>query len=199
MKLTFYPQTLESDSFICIREQKEGQNPEVVIVDLKNSNNVVRRPIKADSAIMHWTRQIIALKANTPGGRSLQIFDLGEKKKIKSATMNEDVLFWKWFSETTLGLVTENAVFHWDVFDPTQAAPVEVFKRNTNLAVRLTLLKSPLFFFLNTDTFNRAVKSSTTESAPMANGWLLSVYSSREVVLLVLCNCIQKIVVSAKP
>ncbi|KAH8814273.1 hypothetical protein F5882DRAFT_315407 [Hyaloscypha sp. PMI_1271] len=124
--------TLESDSFICVREKKdEAAQPEVVIVDLKQANNVIRRPIKADSAIMHWTKQIIALKAQA---RTLQIFDLGAKAKLKSATMNEDVVFWKWFSETSLGLVTDTAVYHWDVFDPNQPSPVEVFKRNQNLA-----------------------------------------------------------------
>jgi len=81
---------------------------------------------------MHWTKQIIALKAQS---RTLQIFDLGAKAKLKSATMNEDVVFWKWFSETSIGLVTETTVYHWDVFDPNQASPVEVFKRNPNLNV----------------------------------------------------------------
>lgn len=79
---------------------------------------------------MHWKDQVIALKAQQ---RTLQIFDLAKKAKLKSATMNEDVLFWKWFSETSLGLVTDTAVYHWNVFDPTQASPVEVFKRNQNL------------------------------------------------------------------
>ncbi|PQE27320.1 clathrin heavy chain protein [Rutstroemia sp. NJR-2017a WRK4] len=125
-------ETLESDSFICVREKKnEAAQPEVVIVDLKQNNAVTRRPIKADSAIMHWTKQVIALKAQS---RTLQIFDLGQKAKLKSATMNEDVVFWKWFSETSLGLVTDTTVYHWDVFDPNQAAPVEVFKRNPNLS-----------------------------------------------------------------
>lgn len=131
-------QTLESDSFICIREKKnnEATASEVVIVDLKNVTAApVRRPIKADSAIMHWSKQIIALKAQS---RTLQIFDLGAKAKLKSATMNEDVVFWKWFSETSIGLVTETTVYHWDVFDPNQAAPVEVFKRNPNLNVCCT-------------------------------------------------------------
>lgn len=125
--------TLESDSFICVREKKDdASSPEVVIVDLKNINAApIRRPIKADSAIMHWTKQIIALKAQS---RTLQIFDLGQKAKLKSATMNEDVLFWKWFSETTIGLVTETTIFHWDVFDPNQASPVKVFERNQNLS-----------------------------------------------------------------
>ncbi|KAL7629469.1 Clathrin heavy chain [Parahypoxylon ruwenzoriense] len=124
--------TLESDHFICIREKKsDAAQPEVVIVDLKQGNNVTRRPIKADSAIMHWSKQIIALRAQS---RTLQIFDLDKKAKLKSATMNEDVVFWKWISESTLGLVTDTAVFHWDIFDNAQLAPVEVFKRNANLS-----------------------------------------------------------------
>lgn len=129
----------------------------MVIVDLKNVNAApIRRPIKADSAIMHWTKQIIALKAQS---RTLQIFDLGQKAKLKSATMNEDVVFWKWFSETTIGLVTDTTVYHWDVFDPNQAAPVEVFKRNQNLSVGLRKACSRLY----ANEVLRDVKSSTIE------------------------------------
>lgn len=109
----------------------------MLIVDLKNANNVIRRPIKADSAIMHWSRQVIALKAQS---RTLQIFDLEQKQKLKSTTMSEDVSFWKWVSDTTLGLVTESSIYHWNVFDQTQAAPVKVFDRNANLQVRVQVL-----------------------------------------------------------
>ncbi|KAI9809888.1 MAG: hypothetical protein M1825_000321 [Sarcosagium campestre] len=123
--------TLESDSFICVRQKlSEEAQPEVIIIELRNNNNVIRRPIKADSAIMHWSRQVIALKAQQ---RTLQIFDLGQKQKLKSATMSEDVVFWKWFNETSLGLVTDNSVYHWNVFDATQDSPVKVFDRNSNL------------------------------------------------------------------
>jgi len=124
--------TLESDHFICVRQQAEGSaSPDVVIINLKNGNSVMKRPIKADSAIMHWNKEVIALKA---GGKTLQIFDLGQKTKIKSTTMNEDVLFWKWFSESTLGLVTDTGVYHWNIFDATQASPQKMFDRNQNLA-----------------------------------------------------------------
>ena len=102
-------------------------------MDLKNNNQVIRRPIKADSAILHWSRQVIALKAQQ---RTLQIFDLEAKAKLKATTMNEDVVFWKWFSETSLGLVTDNSVYHWNILDPNQDAPVKVFDRNNNLSVR---------------------------------------------------------------
>lgn len=86
---------------------------------------------------MHWSRQVIALKAQS---RTLQIFDLEQKQKLKSTTMSEDVAFWKWISESTLGLVTETAIYHWDVFDATQASPVKVFDRNTNLQVGALVL-----------------------------------------------------------
>jgi len=39
--------------------------------------------------------------------------------------MNEDVVFWTWISDTTLGLVTEREVLHWKVMDG-QAAPTKV-------------------------------------------------------------------------
>lgn len=44
---------------------------------------------------MHWHKQVIALKAQ---GRTLQIFDLESKTKLKSCTMSEDVAFWNWIS-----------------------------------------------------------------------------------------------------
>ena len=128
-------QTLESDKYICVRQVPPGQQaPELVIVDLKNNNDVMKRAIKADSAIMHWHKQVIALKA---AGRTVQIFDLGNKVKLKSHQMNEDIVFWKWISIDTLALVTPESVFHWNVFEPSQIAPLKVFDRNANLAVSL--------------------------------------------------------------
>lgn len=124
--------TLESDQYVCIREKlDDGSKPTVVIVNLKNQNEVIRRPINADSAIMHWSKLVIALKAQ---GKTIQIFDLGAKQKLKSANMNEDIVFWKWYSDTSIGLVTESSVYHWNVFDATQEAPVKVMERNANLA-----------------------------------------------------------------
>ena len=46
--------TLESDNFVCVRQKvDENASPEVIIINLKQNNNVTKRPIKADSAIMH--------------------------------------------------------------------------------------------------------------------------------------------------
>ena len=114
----------------------EEAQPEVVIINLKNNNEVIRRPIKADSAIMHWHKQVIALKAQQ---RTLQIFDLGQKVKLKSTNMSEDVLFWKWISVDSLGLVTDTAIYHWNVFAPNEPHPLKIFERNINLQVSIYL------------------------------------------------------------
>lgn len=129
--------TLESDRYVCARQSTaEGGKGQVVIVDLKNPNEPpIKRPITADSAIMHWSKMVIALRAQS---RTVQIFDLGAKSKLKSAVMNEDIVFWKWFSPDSLGMVTDTSVYHWNVFDPTQASPIKMFDRNTNLSVSAT-------------------------------------------------------------
>jgi clathrin heavy chain len=134
IRLTYcFSKTLESDHYVCVRQKLDSDDkPQVIIIDLKNNNDVLRRPINADSAIMHWNKNIIALKAQ---GRTIQIFDLGAKQKLKSAVMNEDIVYWKWFSEKSLGLVTDTAVFHWDVYDSTQQQPVKMFDRLPNLSV----------------------------------------------------------------
>ena len=84
---------------------------------------------------MHWHKQVIALKA---AQRTLQIFDLAAKTKIKSCTMNEDVLFWKWIDIDTLGLVTDQHVYHWNVFRESETNPLKKFDRNPNLTVCYT-------------------------------------------------------------
>ena len=35
------------------------------------------------------------------------------KSKMKAHTMTEEVTFWKWISVNMIGLVTDQAVYHW--------------------------------------------------------------------------------------
>ncbi|KAI9006215.1 clathrin D6 coat As full-length triskelion [Gaertneriomyces semiglobifer] len=123
--------TLESEKFVCIREklgEPGREQNQVVIVDMENPSQLMRRPITAESALMHPTTKIIALKAQ----RQLQIFNLELKAKIKSTQMNEDVIFWKWISVTSLGIVTPTSVYHWNMEGDAQ--PVKMFDRNERLA-----------------------------------------------------------------
>ncbi|BGP23725.1 Clathrin heavy chain [Rhodotorula toruloides] len=128
--------TLESDRFVCVREEVNGAK-QVVIIDMLDPNNVVRRPISAESAIMHLDDKVIALRAQ----RQLQIFNIEQKAKVRAHLMHEDVTFWKWISPTTIGIVTETAVYHWTCYAPssqpdaqTSDTPVKVFDRHASLA-----------------------------------------------------------------
>lgn len=47
--------------------------------------------------------------------------------------MHEDVTFWKWINNSTLGIVTETAVYHWSATDGT-TAPIKAFDRNATLS-----------------------------------------------------------------
>ncbi|KAJ3481158.1 hypothetical protein NLI96_g7849 [Meripilus lineatus] len=125
--ISFQTLTLESDHFICVRE-KVNETNQVVIVDLADANNLIRRPITADSAIMHPHQKILALKA----GRTLQIFNIEAKQKVKSHVNDSDIVFWKWISDTTIGLVTDTAVYHWSISDQT-SPPQKVFDRHATL------------------------------------------------------------------
>ncbi|KAF9258879.1 clathrin heavy chain [Marasmius fiardii PR-910] len=126
--ISFQTLTLESDHFICIRESVNGQN-QVVIIDLADANNVLRRPISADSAIMHPRQKILALKA----GRTLQIFNIETKQKVKSHVNDADIVFWKWVNDSTIGIVTESSVYHWTISDQT-SPPQKVFERHATLS-----------------------------------------------------------------
>jgi len=118
--------TMESDKFICVRE-KVGETAQVVIIDLNDTANPIRRPITADSAIMHPTSKVIALKAS----KTLQIFNIEMKSKMKAYNIPEECVFWKWISVNTIGIVTDMAVYHWSMEGDSQ--PVKMFDRHATL------------------------------------------------------------------
>ena len=129
---SIYPKShfaaVQSDLLLLSIREKVNEANNVLIVDLYDNGAMMRRPITADSAIMHPTSKIIALKAQ----RQLQIFNLELKSKLKSHVMNEDVTFWKWINEKTIGLVTETSVYHW-LIDSDVSAPQKIFERHTSL------------------------------------------------------------------
>ena len=96
---------MESDAFVSVCDGSSGQ-PQVFIVDLKNGNQVMKRPMSAEAAIMNPVSKILALRA----GQQLQIFNLELRAKMKSHQMPEAVVFWRWVSPNTIALVTPTAV-----------------------------------------------------------------------------------------
>lgn len=64
--------------------------------------------------------------------KTLQIFNIEMKSKMKAHTMTDDVTFWKWISLNTVALVTDSAVYHWSMEGDSQ--PIKVFDRHSSLA-----------------------------------------------------------------
>ena len=74
----------------------------------------------------------ISLASFQLAGRTLQVFNIETKQKVKSHVSNEDIIFWKWISDSTLGLVTETSVHHWSITDAT-SPPQKIFDRHPSL------------------------------------------------------------------
>lgn len=127
--LDFKSTTLESDRYVCIRETGANGNT-VAIVDLKNNNEVTRKNMSADNAIMHPSEFVISLRAN---GTTVQIFNLGTKQRLKSFTMDTPVVFWKWLDEKHLGLITASSIYYWNIFDGTNDGPIKLTERHHTL------------------------------------------------------------------
>ncbi|KAL3090143.1 hypothetical protein niasHS_006595 [Heterodera schachtii] len=125
--ISFGNVTMESDKYIVVRETV-GDTAQVVIVDVANPTDVTRRPVSAETALMNPVSKILALKS----GKTLQIFDLELKAKVKTHVANEEVVFWKWINAETIGIVTDTFVYHWALQG--DSAPVKMFERHTTLA-----------------------------------------------------------------
>ena len=50
---------------------------------------------------------------------------------MKTYNMTEDCIFWKWISVNTIGIVTENSVYHWTMEGESQ--PAKMFDRHQTL------------------------------------------------------------------
>eukprot|EP00591_Stephanopyxis_turris_P001746 CAMPEP_0195517552 /NCGR_PEP_ID=MMETSP0794_2-20130614/11004_1 /TAXON_ID=515487 /ORGANISM="Stephanopyxis turris, Strain CCMP 815" /LENGTH=1705 /DNA_ID=CAMNT_0040646371 /DNA_START=237 /DNA_END=5354 /DNA_ORIENTATION=- len=113
---------MESDKWIVCVEPSQ-----VTMIDLLNNAQVTRRPIQAEAALMNPSVSVLALRSGT----TLQIFNLELKAKMKSHTMAEPVVFWKWTSPTNLALVTAKSVYHWSTSG--DSAPMKAFDRHPTI------------------------------------------------------------------
>ena len=76
---------------------------------------------------MNPASKVIALKVD----KTLQIFNIEMKSKMKAHVMTDDVIFWKWISLTTIALVTETSVYHWSIEG--DSTPQTIFERHSSL------------------------------------------------------------------
>ncbi|CAF1168558.1 unnamed protein product [Rotaria magnacalcarata] len=84
---------MESDKLICVRE-KVNDTTFVIIIDMADPKNPIKRPFTADSANTNPTSKT---------GKTLQIFNIELLSRMKTYTMTEDCIFWKSVSVNTKG------------------------------------------------------------------------------------------------
>ena len=70
---------------------------------------------------------------STTANKTLQIFNIDTKQKVKAHESNENVVFWRWISESAIGIVTDTSVYHWIITDAT-SPPQKIFDRHATLA-----------------------------------------------------------------
>ena len=97
--ISFNAVTMNSDKYICVRNQGKVQ-----IFDFNNFYGPQSFNIRADYAVMHQTKNIIALKANNV----IQIVNLDTKQTLSQKTFpNESILYLKWIDSKTLAFITQ--------------------------------------------------------------------------------------------
>uniref|UniRef100_A0AC35THB5 Clathrin heavy chain n=1 Tax=Rhabditophanes sp. KR3021 TaxID=114890 RepID=A0AC35THB5_9BILA len=125
-EISFPNVTMESGKNIVVRDKVNGEH-QVIIFNTQNPEKNIRRPIKADSTIMNPEHNILALR----NLKTIQLFNMDTKEKKGQFASPDEIVFWKWISSEVIGLVTENAVFHWDY--QKDQSPIKMFDRHTAL------------------------------------------------------------------
>ncbi|GCA62156.1 clathrin, heavy chain [Kipferlia bialata] len=115
--------SISSEKYACVRDES-GEKPRLVLVDIE-SDSVSSFNMSAESAIMHPSKKVVAVRA----GSQMQVVDLGAKKHLANQTLTESVVFWRFLDETNLVVVTETAVYHWDI----EAKFERLFSRDSKL------------------------------------------------------------------
>ncbi|EMD46427.1 clathrin heavy chain, putative [Entamoeba histolytica KU27] len=119
--------SIEGDKHFTVLEK--GEEKRVRIFHNNKINSPDSRSCAADFAIMHPTKQIMAVAAGT----TVQMFDVQSKSKVADITLQTPLVFWKWANEHILAIVTSTSVFHFDLNSPS-AAPKKIVDRHSELA-----------------------------------------------------------------
>ena len=104
--------SLESDRFVTIKEAPQGDKIFFNIVDMTKGYKLQRKELKADSILMHPSRPIISMRTGgDQPSNGIQIVDLNKRE----VSISEQIQFWTWVNETTLGLVCTRGIYHIDI------------------------------------------------------------------------------------
>lgn len=87
--------------------------------------------MKAEHILVHPNNLIIAARAKGTGSTFIQIFDMKNEKMVCKFEVKEEVEYWTWLNNTTLGVVGSNSVYH---MDPKTTKMSKIFDRSDKLS-----------------------------------------------------------------
>ncbi|XP_077996151.1 clathrin heavy chain 2-like [Glandiceps talaboti] len=123
--------TMTSHKWICCCHEfrrKRHNRKRVTIVNIYSKTPHPRSwPSIAESAAMNPTTPWLALK----GGRSIEIFDLEQRKRRHMCTMENQIVYWTWINSEVIAIVTNRQVYHWNITG--EREPSRVFQRHNRL------------------------------------------------------------------
>ncbi|XP_050410049.1 clathrin heavy chain 2 [Patella vulgata] len=131
-QVTWARVTMISDRWIAIRHGNREENSQkamVTVLNPKDGTISYAGQTTADSVIMNPSQPIMALKA----GLRFEVFNLDTKVLISKTRLHEPVVYWTWVSSDVIGMVTETAIYHWDLWQG-NCPPEKMFMRHTRLA-----------------------------------------------------------------
>ena len=135
---------MQSENFICIRENKHSSKSTLRIIDLRNGTEISEKPMSADSAIMNPFKPHLALRGEQNSllanvcififlaQNTIQVFNIDTKAKISSLQIGFEIIFWNWSNDNTILIVSESAVFLWN-YEELNSIPVKWFDKGVAL------------------------------------------------------------------
>ncbi|XP_071945281.1 clathrin heavy chain 2-like [Antedon mediterranea] len=131
--VTFPRVTMSSNRWLCCRhtDKKKKDVERVTALNLtRKQPRALSWPITADSAMMNPRKPWLALKVES----YFQVFNVIAQKQLHSCSLSDDIIFWCWINDSIIGMVTDRAVYHWDVSGSGSEPPVLMFSRNKKLS-----------------------------------------------------------------
>lgn len=131
-QVTWARVTLTSDKWISVRHNRDditSHRATVTVLSPKEGTISYAGQTSADSVLMNPTQPIIALKA----GFRFEVFNLDTKLLIGRTHLHENVSYWTWLNSDIVAIVTDTAVFHWDLWQG-DSPPERIFTRHHRLA-----------------------------------------------------------------
>ncbi|KAG5490034.1 hypothetical protein JKF63_00153 [Porcisia hertigi] len=134
--VSFKHVTIESERYVCVRDVQEDGQTSLVVIDLEKRESIRNNVKDAESCIMNPKSKILALRS----GRNLQVFDVDASQRLKATLFHDDVVYWHWIDDRTLGLVTGKAVYHWSLDTAADDTPQHIFDRGVDYDASVQVL-----------------------------------------------------------